>query len=261
MNYTYHPFQPTLTPSALVKFGFTLKTSSPNDLLKDTVHSFLQITSKTATPYPVMPDGTQAIYFSQNGAMIAGALHEAQDVQMLQAGDYFGIWFKPGALRHFFRLNLSEIAGQFVDSQYFQCASFSRLHDEIYRHSSFSQRMAVCEKWLLSRFIATPITKFDHALSLIYQSHGSAKIGVLADKVDWSSRHLNRQFLQHTGLSIKRFSEVIRVQSFCQQVHLNPTQSLETAFELGYYDQSHLIKSFKKQLKSTPSTFFHRFMS
>jgi len=242
-------------------FGLTMEKMVPCDALTGKVHSYLQIKAERLTPYPVMPDGTQAIYISSQGIMIGGAQLEVQDVQLLGPGEYFGIWFYPGTLRYFFDLNLSEITGQFVDEQYLQCRHFSRLHIDIYRHKVFSERAKICEKWLLNRYSPKPATSFDNALHLIYQSFGGEKISQLANQVGWSSRHLNRQFLQHTGLSTKSFSQIVRVQNVARQLYLKKNKPLNAGLELGYYDQPHLIKEFKKHLMSTPGTFINRFMS
>ena len=238
-----------------------MKSKAPCSALNDVVHSYLQINAERQTPYPVMPDGTQAVYVSPEGSMIGGAQTEAIDLQLLQPGEYFGIWFRPGALRHFFDLDVAEISNQFVDEKYFECHRFFRLHIDIYRHSTFNERADVCESWLLNRYSQKPATGFDKALSSIYLSRGNEKVSQLASKVGWSSRHLNRQFLQHTGLSTKTFSQVIRSQHVCRQLYIRPTGVQDVPIELGYYDQSHLIREFSRYFKSTPGTFFSRFMS
>lgn len=261
MSITYRPFQPTLTHTGLKQFDLMMESAKPCNILMGKVFSYLQIKSKKPTPYPVMPDGTQAIYISSQGLMVGGAQLRAQDIHLLEPGEYFGIWFYPGALRHFFDVNLSEITGQFVDEKYFTCRYFSRLHTEIYSHKSFIDRANICESWLLSRYLDKPATNFDIALQLIYQSFGSERISQIANKVGWSSRHLNRQFLQHTGLSTKSFSQIVRVQRACGELYLNRNVSISTTQELGYFDQPHLIKEFKKHFVSSPGNFFSRFMS
>lgn len=261
MKKLHHPFQPTLTESGLKSFGLLLKYSSPSEILKDAVHSYLQVHATRPTPYPVMPDGTQAIFISPYGSMIGGAQTKACEVQMLQPGDYFGIRFYPGALRHFFSMNLSEITDQFADNHYLPCNDFGELHKSIYQHRSFHQRTRVCEQWLLKYYKPQPSRQFDQALSLINQSFGNVRVAQLADMVGWSSRHLNRLFQQHTGLSTKTFIQTIRIQHVCKQLYLAPTDSLNTAYEFGFFDQPHLIKDFKKRLLANPGTFFNRFMS
>ena len=261
MKNIYTPFQPTLTQPGLHRFELNLQIKQPLSIFNGVIHTLLQIETKKPTPYPVMPDGTQAVYISPQGTMIGGAQTEAIDIPLLQAGEYFGIWFFPGALRYFFNINLSEISNQFVDEKFFECNRFTQLHDEIYKHNTFNERANICEKWLLNQYSRQPQTSFDKALSVIYQNKGNERISQLANKVGWSSRHLNRQFLQHTGLNTKAFCQIIRSQHVCKQLFFSLTNKQDSSFELGYYDQSHLIKAFNKYFGSPPGIFFNRFMS
>jgi AraC-like DNA-binding protein len=225
------------------------------------VHSYLQVNATSPTPYPVMPDGTQAIFFSCQGSLIGGALSRMRELQLLQTGEYFGIRFYPGALRHFFKLDLAEITDQFADSGYFPSREFRILHEQIYQHHGFHERALRCEQWLLRNYNPAPVTHFDQALSLIYQSMGNIRMQQLSELVGWSSRHLSRVFRLHTGLEAKNFSQIIRIQNVCKRLYQAPEYLLSSALELGYFDQSHLIKDFRKRLSSTPGAFIHRFMS
>jgi len=261
MNKLLSAFQPTLTEAGLKNFGLTLKQTPACQLLQNVVHSYLQITATEPTLYPVVPDGSQAIYISPSGILIGGAQSCALDVPLLEAGEYFGIRFRPGALRHFFRLNLFEITDQFVDSQFLPCKKFGQLHHHIYQFHTFSQRAQVCEQWLLQQFKPQTTTPFDHALSLIYRSLGNVKIAHLASEVGWSSRHLNRLFRLHTGLSTKTFAQTIRLQHVCKQLYLSPNNTVNTAIDYGFFDQSHLLNEFKKRLLLNNRLFAQRFMS
>lgn len=255
----YRPFQPTLTDTGLKRFELTLECSPACETLKGIVYSYLQISAANPTPYPVIPDATQAIFISPHGAKIGGSQSQVRDIGILQSGDYFGIRFYPGALRYFFDLNLFEITNQFVDKQYFPCRNFAELHNHIYQCQGFHERAHICEQWLLQHYKPQKITPFDHALSLIYQSFGNIRIFQLAAAVGWSSRHLNRLFRRYTGLCTKEFVQIIRIQHVCKQLHMMPENSLDTALGLGFFDQSHLIKDYKKRLLLSPGLFFDRF--
>lgn len=243
------------------RFELSLQYSPACKILNGIVHSYLQISTDKATPYPVIPDGTQAVYISPQGSIIGGAQSRASDIQILQAGEYFGIHFYPGALRFFFDLNLIEITDQYVDNQYFPCRDFAQLHNNIYQCQGFQQRAQICEQWLLRQYSPGLTTPFDHALSLIYQSSGNIKIENLATRVGWSSRHLNRMFRNHIGLSTKAFAQTIRIQNACKQLCITPDDSLKTALDLGFFDQAHLLNDYKKRLSSSPGIFFERFKS
>ncbi len=262
MSEVYKPFQPLLMATSLQSFGLSLQQCRPTRALAGIVHSFLQIRATAPTPYPVIPDGTQAIYISVAGAQLAGASTQSFDVQILEPGDYFGIRFYPAALRHFFNLDLSEITDQFADSHFLANGEFSRLSDRLYDCGSFRQRVSTCERWLLSTHKRLAPGPFDHALALICAARGNIRLGEsLAARVGLSSRQLNRLFRQYTGLSSKRFAQIIRLQAACRQLYQQPGQGLQTALELGFCDQAHLLKDFKAHLRVSPSVFSRRFMS
>lgn len=254
-------FQPTITQSGLLTFGLSLQSSAPCFALKGVVHSYLQIRAEKPTPYPVIPDGTQSIFISPQGSIIGGAQNQTRNIQILEAGDYFGIRFYSGALRHFFKLDLSEITDQFADNKYFPCKKFSDLYKLIYQQSNYHHRARICENWLLLNYQPQLKSRFDQALHLIYQSSGNIRINELASNVAWSSRHLNRLFQRYTGLSTKAFTKIIRMQHVCKELYITPHTSLNSALELGYFDQSHLIKEFRKHLLCKPSDFSTQFMS
>ena len=261
MNRVFKPFQPTITETGLKQFGLSLEYFYPCNILKGIVHSYLQVKAENPTPYPVIPDGSQSIFISTQGSIIGGAQLKSCDIQILEPGEYFGIRFYPGALRYFFDLNLSEITGQFVDEKFFPSNSFGNLHNKIYRCQYFQERANMCEKWLLRHYEPLSTCQFDRALALIYQSLGNMKISELANSIGWSTRHLNRVFQLRTGLNTKTFSQVIRIQNVCRQLYMVPGDSLKTALECGFFDQSHFIKDFRKYLSSNPSVFFDRFRS
>lgn len=258
----YKPFQLTLTKEGLRHLGLSMVSSSTCNALKGVVHSYLQISAERPTPYPVMPDGTQAIFISPEGSTIGGALTRSCDIQILQPGEYFGIRFYPGALRNFFELDLSEITDQFVDDHhYLPCRDFRSLHEMIYQCQDFCDRADVCERWLLRHYESQPIPQFEHAMSVIHKACGDIKVSQLAAMVGWSDRHLNRMFQRYTGLNTKTFSQTVRIQSACSQLYSNSRNSLRVALDLGFFDQSHLIKDFRKRLLESPNALFDRFMS
>ncbi len=261
MDALFKSFQPTLTQSAMAEFGLSLECSAPCADLKKVVHSYLQIRAEKPTPYPVIPDGTQSIFISPYGSMVGGSQIQTRNIQIVEAGEYFGIRFYSGALRHFFNVDLSEITGELVGAEYLPCQRFSDLYQLIYKESNYTKRANICENLLLQNYKPQPRSRFDQALDLIYQSSGNVKISDVADRVAWSSRHLNRLFQLYTGLNTKTFAKIIRLQKACKQVYLTPNEPLNSNFDLGFFDQSHLIKDFQKHLLSKPTEFSNRFMS
>lgn len=252
----FRSFQPTLTEQGLAKFGLTLQQVKPAQPLAALVHSYLQINAAVATCYPVIPDGSQVLYISAKGILIGGAQTKINELK-LPAGEYFGIRFHAGALRHLFSLDLAEITDQQVPTDFFPCRDMAQLHEAIYQTDSFTLRAQLCQNWLLKHYKPLPSDAFTLALQRILQSSGGHSIADLAQQGQCSTRQLQRWFRQYTGLAPKAFSDIIRLQAACCQFYMAD----QTCRDLGYFDQSHLIHDFKKRLLLPPQSFFQRFMS
>lgn len=69
---------------------------------------------------------------------------------------------------------------------------------------------------------------------------------------DMSLRSIQRRFLQVTGLTQKRIQQIERARQ--AQTLLQQGESiLDTAFQLGYFDQAHLTNSLKHYIGQTPA--------
>jgi AraC-like DNA-binding protein len=74
--------------------------------------------------------------------------------------------------------------------------------------------------------------------------------------LDMSLRTIQRRFLQATGVSYKTFQQIERAKQAAALLKQG-TPILDTVFEAGYYDQSHLANSLKEFLGTTPSQIYH----
>lgn len=261
MNNYYQPLQPVLTDAGMGNFGLSLQKAEACDSLTGIVHSYLQVTASYPTTYPVIPDGTQAIFMSAKGSLLGGAQSEIRDIPMPHAGEYFGIRFYPGMLRHFLKLNLSEIMNKYVNSNELAWRDFGVLHGVVYQSQGFEERAASCERWLLDSYNKKVEDKFDRALTHIYKKFGDIRIDDLAKTIGLSGRHLNRLFRSYTGLNTKAFAKIIQMQSACRQLLSAPKNSQEAALTLGYFDQPHLLRDYRRHLQCNPRDFFCRFVS
>jgi AraC-like DNA-binding protein len=67
---------------------------------------------------------------------------------------------------------------------------------------------------------------------------------------------LERKFKQSSGYSVKDVSGLMRFEQVRNQLWLHPNSNLAgLAHELGYTDQSHLSKEFKRYSGTTPAAF------
>ncbi|WP_070965636.1 helix-turn-helix domain-containing protein [Vibrio sonorensis] len=72
---------------------------------------------------------------------------------------------------------------------------------------------------------------------------------------------MSRIFHDNTGLTTKSFLQAMRIQLVCEKLWRSDMAVSDLAFELGYFDQAHLLNDFKDRLKVSPKELVSYFMS
>lgn len=88
---------------------------------------------------------------------------------------------------------------------------------------------------------------------IIHKGKGNINIAKIAEDVGYNQRYLDRVFKEAVGVSMKKYAEIIRIQKAIY--YLQNSLTYEIYERLGYYDQAHFIKDFKKNTSLTPSKF------
>lgn len=249
----YTPFQPTLTNRGQGLFGLDVSLHAAQDLrLSSTVFAFVQVKVDLPTVYPIVPDGTNIVFFSHCRQSFGGTQQAILEVPLtLEKGDYFGIWFYPGAIRRLFDVDIAEVTNQIAGLDYLvehaMDSEWLSLGERLYEQTSVGERILLCEKLLLQRLVEQTIpVKFAVALQAIYRSYGQCSAQSLCELSGWSQRHLNRQFQLHTGLSVKAFAQTIRINEYLKRCYQTVQKPLHHGLDLGFYDHSHLLKTLKQ---------------
>lgn len=90
----------------------------------------------------------------------------------------------------------------------------------------------------------------------IYASFGTVRVTELAETLNLSPRTLERQFAQQVGVSAKTLARVVRFDEVNFRIRSDPAVPMaELTFELGFFDQAHLINEFRALASITPGTF------
>ncbi|MBF4518397.1 AraC family transcriptional regulator [Flavobacterium sp. ANB] len=92
--------------------------------------------------------------------------------------------------------------------------------------------------------------------SAMREKNGSMPVSEVADAAHATIRTLERKFKQSSGYTVKDVSALIRFEQVRNQLLINPDTNLAAlAHDLGYTDQSHLSKEFKRYSGTTPAAF------
>ena len=87
-------------------------------------------------------------------------------------------------------------------------------------------------------------------------TNGTIPVSAIADAANATVRTLERKFRQSSGHTIKDISGLMRFEQVRNRLWLEPGTNLAgLATELGYTDQSHLSREFKRYSGTTPGAF------
>ncbi|MGF1683760.1 helix-turn-helix domain-containing protein [Photobacterium minamisatsumaniensis] len=179
--------------------------------------------------------------------------------QIIGPAKLFGITFMPGMRKRFIPVEIK---------QHEQIQSWSDLSSRPLNHleialnnePEFQQKVNLVELWVTQQLQCQTITDshnqrpFLSALQSIKNALGNNDLNEhWARERGVSSRHLRRLFLKNLDMTPKQYADIVRFQSSIQIIE---HQGIDALYQSHcYYDQSHLIRQFKKFTGLTPRDF------
>ena len=161
-----------------------------------------------------------------------------------------GICLQPHALQSVFGIDAHELTGACVDLGLVQHKKERVLQEKLLAAASMEEQINLISASLLKTAEQhsdkqDTITNF--AISEITRGKGDISFAELQKQLQFSERTLERRFKQSIGISAKLFSRICRFQESLNQLRKNNYDKLsDIAYENGYADQSHFIRSFKE---------------
>jgi AraC-like DNA-binding protein len=169
-----------------------------------------------------------------------------------------GVRFKPGMAHPFFYTSMHALTDKIVDFDEFFGREANMLSDTLTIANSINDRIAILNR-AFSRRLSTLIpvdAAIGRALQLICHTLGRCSVEKISCEIGWSRQHLTRKCLRYTGLTPKFLSQTIRINTLIKHYqNKNPQNWSAFALESGFYDQAHMINTFKKITGCTPLEF------
>jgi AraC-like DNA-binding protein len=175
-----------------------------------------------------------------------------QPAKMILTGklNTVGICLQPHALQSVFGINAHELTGKCVDLGLVQHKKEKHLQEKLMGAATIEEQINLLSSSLISSVQHNgdkqdTMTKF--AITEISRAKGEISFDALLKQLKLSERTLERRFKQSIGVSAKLFSRICRFQESLNQLRKNNYQKLsDIAYENGYSDQSHFIRTFKE---------------
>lgn len=167
----------------------------------------------------------------------------------------FAIRFYFWGVRLFADYHMKDSLNVFEDSNVYFNGWNSFFENMLFQTRTINERIPIAEKFLLSKLDL--IKKNNNVLNATYyilKSKGTKPIKEVCAYTTLSQRQLERLFLEHIGISIKKLSSLVRYQNVWQDVAYSRAFDVQDLVEkYGYTDQPHLLNEFKKYHGVTPN--------
>jgi AraC-like DNA-binding protein len=110
--------------------------------------------------------------------------------------------------------------------------------------------------FLAARSQITATSMLAKAGTAMAKANGAMPVSQVAAAAHATVRTLERKFKHSSGYSVKNVSGLMRFEQVRNQLWMNPDSNIAgLAHELGYTDQSHLGREFKRYSGTTPAAF------
>ena len=207
-------------------------------------------------------DGEQLERVSRfSGAIISGAHGRGLIPENPQRINLLGVHFKPGGAFPFLGLPACDLADSHVDLETIWGPSAQLLRERICEAKTSDAKFRALEHALLRRMNG-PVEQHyavSSALEIFLNNRAAPRVIETAKYVGLSERRFIQVFKTEVGLTPKLFSRIQRFQRTRSLIHRDPSPDWAgLAIDLGYFDQSHLIREFLEFSGHSPTSYLNR---
>ena len=219
--------------------------------------------STGSTPDPtflLVPDGCIDILFNCDpenpSAIIAGYDNTSRLCRLAPNTTYFGIKPYSGflGLKHL-PVSPAELCGHQIPLE--DVMEVGSLPEEITHAESLSDRTALFQGFFQKRYLDDRYKSSLPGFISLYLccTGGTSPLGKLCEETGYSSRYCRRMFADHYGLSIREYSQLLRVQRAMRALYKKDVRISIIACANGYFDEAHFINNFRTMVGMTPLQF------
>jgi AraC-like DNA-binding protein len=209
---------------------------------------------------PIIPDGCIDIIFDLNHSAILKSFVVGAMTRPIvnRRTNLVGVRFKPGMVYPLIKIPVYELTDLFVDYFEFVGQEANHLSSLLMDLNSTEHQISLLNSIFTKKLsvLNAVETQMLRALNLIQNTGGKTSIKQISGETGWSRQHFTRKCSHYTGLTPKFLNQVIRIKKVIKQYKTEKFYNWsQLSVDGGYYDQSHMIREFKKITGLTPIKF------
>ncbi len=238
---------------------------APSEPLRGVVQHFWGVRwdLRGAKPFvpETLPHPNVHLVFEAEGARIAGVHTGRFTTQLNDSGWVFGVKFRPGAFRPYFGRSVASLRDRTVPIDEVFGAEGAALAGEVSGLRGDAERAAAVERFLTER--KTPsdpnVERVGNIVDEIAENREIVSVEQLVERWGFGKRALQQLFSSYVGVGpkwvINRYRLHEAVERLQAGAHINFTA---LAMELGYFDQAHFNRDFRKLVGCSPAAYKRR---
>ncbi len=251
----YQEYKPPIELASLIKLLWVFESRS-NDPIPETIvaDGFPELIIHFGSPFAeVDPTGQ---FLKQPAAVVCGQLTKPLVLHSSLNAGMIGIRFQPSGMAPFLSTPMQVLTDSRVSAENL-FVDIDQLVEEIMVSSNDAQRVAACYRFLIRSI------NFDRenisvrrALERIILARGNISVQSLASLMGMSRRSLELAFQKEVGISPKMYCRITRFRHLFDTVSNGPPVNwVQIALDSGFFDQSHLIRDFRRFAGDSPTSF------
>ncbi|MBC9795942.1 helix-turn-helix domain-containing protein [Sinomicrobium weinanense] len=169
----------------------------------------------------------------------------------------------PHLIRSLFGIRADELRDNCIDFELLPFPGGKYVKEQLLASQNTENRIEVMSRFLLDLITRKKITmdeSITYATSRLTQSKGDLSLKALRTDIRVSERTFERKFREHVGISPRLYARICRFRSAMMQLQSEDYSRLsDIAYDNGYADQSHFIRTFQEFTGYTPTGFLAGF--
>ena len=169
-----------------------------------------------------------------------------------------GVHLKPIALASLFQVNAATLRNRHLPLEDVLSLRELDIWYRLREAATAARRIHIVSEWLIGRFTATPPPHRAVLPALRRLQYGTGTVRHVAEAAGLSERRLGTVLREQTGLGPKTYQRLRRFHRALDMITGAAVNWTRLANDVGYYDQSHLIRDFRDFCGLTPQRYLRR---
>jgi AraC-like DNA-binding protein len=193
-----------------------------------------------------------------DGCTIQGSKTEFVEARHPENCHFLSIRFTPNAYYKFLEIPQTSFTDHVIQLEDVMNEPSEKLNHPLQEAPDTAQRFRIITNWLKKEVRNTQAgTKLvsDFIINHLNRNPGLT-VNQLTEKTGFTRKHLVHRFKEEAGLTIKEYQKINRIYQVLKEIgNTDPISWAQLAYKFGFYDQSHLIRNFKRYTGLTPTDY------